>query len=68
MTKKYTYHVPTLVVGDVLRTLRYHGCKYQTGIDNNGFTEVSFTGDEIDKMAVITTWKNSIKSLSQEKD
>ena len=64
MTKQYTYHVPTLVVGDVLKTLRYHGCKYQTSFDNNGFTDVTFSGDTNDKMAVITTWKNSIKSLS----
>ena len=66
MTNTYTYHVPTLVVGDIIMTLRRNACKVKTGIDVNGFTDVTFSGDVVDKRAVLVTWKQSLKNLKEE--
>ena len=63
MLNTYTYHVPTLVVGDVIRQCRTNACKIKTGIDVNGFTDVTFYGTEKDKKDVLATWKAAYKSL-----
>ena len=66
MLNTYTYRMPTLVVGDVIKTLRRNACKVKTGKDINGLTEVTFTGDAVDKRAVLVTWKQSLKDLREE--